>query len=248
MKPGFEYDGWLCIDDLLGTDHPRQAFSGAQVRPAKPGSMACDGDVAPLAENAIRQRWREIVAAAHHDLGRLALLLDIHGDTRPEADPEAFARAVESSCDRLTPHAGSGDAQRLLPRACVLAGLGGRLIRDAYDYANTRVVMGSALIGYQLVCAKLADMAIADEIVEERLKAALDAPTRPRVQTGWRGVPALSAAQHLAEIGRCIGTVIGLYIDIHAGHAFVQRRASVPRLALAQSLLEGMGAVQREDA
>lgn len=248
MKSGFEYDGWLRIDDLLCTDHPRQAFSGAQARLAQSDWQAGGADIAPLDGGAIRQRWRELAAAAHHDLGRLAALLDIRSDALPVADAQAFALAVENGCDRLMPHASPGDAERLLPRACVLAGLAGRLIRDAYDYANTRVVMGNALINYQLVCAKLADMAIADEIVEERLKAALNAPSRPRAQTGWRGVPALSAAEHIAEVGRCIGTVLSLYIDIHAGHAFVQRRASVPRLALAQSLLDGMRAAQWEDA
>jgi hypothetical protein len=193
----------------------------------------------PLAASDFPRRWRELTAAAHADLDRCAALLNVQMPL--PRDAQAASRTLEHACDRLTPDA-AGSARVLLARVCLLAGLTGRLVRDAYDYANVRVVMGSTLIGYQLVCAKLADMAIADEIVEQRLIAALDAPRRTRADAGWRGVPGLSTQAHVAEIARCVATVLSLYVEIFAGHAFVQHAASTPVLAVAQALLDGIQA------
>lgn len=238
-----ESEAWLSVDDLFDAKHPRQVFSGAQSNPAQ---VTLAGGVAPLSLGEFRRRWRELTEAAHHDLERCAALLDVLVPL--PLDARIAARSLERGCDRLAQDAAVGTAEALLPRACVLAGLTGRLIRDAYDYANVRVVMGGALIGYQLVCAKLADMAIVDEIIEQRLMAALDAPSRPRTDTGWRGVPALTTQAHIAEIARCVAVVLNLYVEIHAGHAFVQRAVSAPVLAVAQTLLEGIQAVRTEEA
>lgn len=247
-------DQWLCVDDLFDADHPRQAFSGAQNRAARSVDDSTGDAFGPDAD--LRHCWRDLVSAAHHDLERCAARLGVltqsgarmNAQVDAQADAQAVARELERGCDRLASrdrqaHAQAdtqANAQALLPRACVLSGLIGRLIRDAYDYVNVRVVMGEALINYQLVCAKLADMVIADEIVEQRLIAALGAPRRARDEAGWRGVPAPDAAANLKEIVRCAATVLRLYVEIYAGNAFVQRAAEAPVLGVAQALLDGM--------
>ncbi|WGS52283.1 hypothetical protein LFL96_29230 [Paraburkholderia sp. D15] len=222
---------WWCADDLVDVDRPRQAFSGAQ-------RVSADQHTAPLSVDDARRRWRDLVSAAHRDLTGCASLLGV--DAPPSTDAATLARELELGCDRLASRDATPAQLAVLLRACVLSGLTGRLIRDAYDYANQRVVMGSVLIEYQLICAKLADMAIADDIIEQRLIAALDARECASADAGWRGIPALTARQHVVEIARCAASVLSLYVEIHAGHAFVQRAASAPVLAVAQTLLDGI--------
>ncbi|WP_069373505.1 hypothetical protein [Herbaspirillum seropedicae] len=227
-------ESWLRVDDLLDANFPRQVFSGAQGL-----CNAASAPWQPLAASDFPACWRALTIAAHEGLEQCAALLSV--PLPLPTDANELARLLEQACDRLE-LAAHVTAPSLLPRICVLAGLTGRLIRDAYEYANMRVVMGGALIGYQLICAKLADMVIADEIIEQRLIAVLDASPRKRADAGWRGVPVLHAQAHVGEIVRCTATVLSLSVDIHAGHAFVQRATSVPILAVAQALLDGIQA------
>ncbi len=228
-------DEWLCVDDLFDVSHPRQAFSGAQSGPAVAASC---GDTILSSVGGLRSQWRELVTAAHQDVEHCAALLGV--DARLHADVHRFTCELERGCDQFASNCAEDTAHALMPRVCVLSGLIGWLIRDSYDYANVRVVMGNPLITYQLVCAKLADMVIADEIIEQRLIAALAAQRRARANVGWRGVPALEATQNVSEICRCAATVLRLYVEIKAGPAFVQPAGEPPVLTVAQSLLDGI--------
>lgn len=193
---------------------------------------------ATLSTADLRGRWRDLVEAARADLPTCAVLLGV--SLPPQREPAAIVHAFEAGCDRLASPSDAGGATPLVSRACVLAGLTGRLVCDAYDYADTRVVMGTPLIGYQLVCAKLADMVIAGKVIEQQLSSVLDAPRLTCEEVGWRGLPALPIEDHVREVARCAGVILRLHVEVHAGHAFVQRDSSSPVLALAQSLLEGI--------
>lgn len=225
---------WFSVDALVQANR-RGVFCGARMQ-AQP--FDSDEECLPFSVEDLRARWHELVEAAHHDLDRCAALLGMR--RRLSTGAAAFARELERTCNRWATLSPGRESEPLLARSCVLAGATGRLIRDAYAYANTRIVMASPLIDYQLVAAKLADMAIANEIIEQRLLLALSVPRHTPADVGLRGVPAPSDRENVTAICRGSGKVLKLYVEIHAGHAFVQPVDEAPVLAIVQFLLDGL--------